>query len=401
MDIITRSDTHCQELHRIAYEQEKRHFVQLVATGLEIHREKMEYWRSQRQKAAALWRGRRNGQTSYGGSTNPAVAEDPPVSGLETKGGNGAAVPSPSEYRNVGVDCVRTYPDLSRHCLAAGHDLPLRLWYILRQHNSDVQGDGWLTERQVFDLSTGGQRQTKGWLKSGLGTFWHRHGNKYRLVGLGRLCGRLGVKLPKPCVAIPRGHLGKLQQFRAALYASWFVSYGDDGITISQATLGQLFNRSPRTLQRWAAMTGLDVTHNLATAPLPESKDDVTRRYKNGMPRYPKGTLQAMGWADDDTEKPNLVWFERVGDDLLLVWKMANTYSMAWQRGPKTTLQRNASKRASDLRAAEANVCKMYFAKGVKGGAVAKAIERQQGPVYLETGRQHPKTGEAMWLKQS
>jgi len=279
----------------------------------------------------------------------------------------------------------------------------------LRQHNSDSLGDGWLTEQQVFGLSIGNKRQTRAWLKRGLNVFWFRHGQRYRLAGLGAVVETLVVKLPKPCVGIPREHLDSLAQFRAALFASYFVHGGDDGITISQAALAELFGRTPRTLRRWAAMTPLSVSHNLVTAPIPKSKDDVLKRYKNGMTRYPNGTLAAMGWTDDDDKqqksRPNLVWFERYGDNLLLTWKMANTYCMAWSPGPKTTLQRRASRRAPALRGKGANV-KMYFDRDARGGAVAKAIQRNQGPVYLATGKKHQKalkTGEAMylWAKQA
>lgn len=383
-----------QELHDIAYQQEKHHFTQVVATGgSEHHREQLAFWQAQRQKAAALWTAQRDKPHDPDRAARPEPAP----------------TPEPEPKGNVGVDGIRTYPDLSQHCLAQRLDLPLRLWYILRQHNSDVKGDGWLTESEILDLSIGNnKRQTRAWLKRGQGVFWHRHGRRYRLAGLGAVVAELGVTLPKPCVPIPREHLEGLEKFRAALYASWFVYYGDDGITISQAALGELFGRSPRTLQRWAAVAGLGVSHNLAAAPLPESKEAATKRYKNGMPRYPAGTLAAMGWTDDGDHqqkgKPkkrlNLVWFER-GDngDLVLVWKMSNTYAMAWRPGPKTTLQKSASKRAPVLRATGANV-KMYFGKGARGGAVAKAIERDQGPVYLETGR-HNKTGDVLWSKQA
>ena len=370
-----------QALYQQALEQEQHHFCLMVA-GQDHHREKMLYWQEQRCKAAALWAGQRD-----------RVAQPRPE-------------PKPEVRANEGVECIRTYPDLSRHCIQAKLDLVLRLWYILRQHNSDVKGDGWFTEQQVFDLSVGNKRQTRTWLKRGLDVFWLRHGQKYRLAGLGTLVETLEVNLPKNCVPIPKAHLESLARFRAVLFCSWFVHGGDDGVTISQAALSHLFGRSPRTLRRWATMTDLTVIPNLVTAPIPKSKDDALERYANGKTRrYPNGTLQTMGWQDDDSQKeqkgrPNLVWFERYDDRLLLTWRMANTYSVAWTSGPRTTLQRNASKRAPDLRGTGANV-KMYFDKGAKGGAVARAIQRKQGPVYLTTGKKHTKTGDVLWSKQA
>jgi len=374
-----------QELYRIAYEQEKHHFVQLVATGQERHKELMLYWQKQRCLLAPLWMGRKGKKEQDDRAARPEPE------------------PKPEPKANEGVDCIRTYPDLSQCCLCERLDLPLRLWYLLRQHNSDIKGDGWFTESEVFDLSIGNKRQTRTWLKKGLTLFWFRYGGKYKLAGLGAVVEKLAVKLPKNCVDVPRKHLGSLRQFRAALFASWVVHSGDDGVTISQAALSELFGRSARTLRRWATMTDLTIIPNLAAAPIPKSKDEALERYANGMMRYPNGTLQAMGWQDDgkgEKGRPNLVWFERHGDDVLLTWKMANTYSMAWAPGPKTTLQRNASKRAPDLRGTGANV-KMYFDKDAKGGAVARAIQRKQGPVYLKTGKMHPKTGAMQWSKQA
>jgi len=229
-----------------------------------------------------------------------------------------------------------------------------------------------------------------------MGIFWTRdQQGRYFLAGLGTLVERLCVKLPKNCVPVPRRLLESLVKFRAALCVSWFADAGEEGRTISQAALSEIFGRTPRTLFTWAALGGLQVTHNLAVAPIPKTEDDLDR--------YPNGTLEAMGWEDlskdpkKRKDRPNAVWFERHGNHILLTWKMANTYCTAWTPGPKTTLQKHASKRAPSLRGVGANA-KMYYRKDAKGASVAKAIQRG-GPVYLETGKKHERTGNMLWSR--
>lgn len=274
------------------------------------------------------------------------------------------------------MDVVKTFPDLSAHCLKERLDLPLRLWYLLRQGCPD--GCGWLLDFEVFRLSCGNKRQTRAWLRQGEGVFWTRSGNRLFLAGLKSVAVALGVKPRKVPVLIEMADIENLARFRAALFASWFADAGDEGRVISQAALAEIFGRTDRTLRTWAKLAGLDVVRNLAQAPMPKPGDDLSN--------YPAGTLETLGWGktwlDDPHDKPNLVWFERCGDDLVLTWRMANTYVSTLARGRKTTLQKIAARHAPDPEAAGANI-KLYWRQGSDGRAVARALQKGD-VVYLE-----------------
>jgi len=278
---------------------------------------------------------------------------------------------------------------LSAYCLQKRLDLPYRLWLLLRPA---YKGRGWLDLSDILDLSIGNRRQTRAWLRAGEGTFWTKAGDRYYLAGLGSVSANLGVKPRKKPVAIPREAIEKLATFRATLFATWFADVGEKGREITQGTLSKIFGRTSRTLRTWAHLSGLEVRGNLAQAPIPEPGDDLEH--------YPTGTKEAMGWGkswlDDPHDKPNLVWFERQDDKLVLTWKIANTYAITTLAvGPKTTLQRKASRHALDSEAARAND-RMYFDKDADGRSLARAIQKG-GPVYLEMGVLHEKTGEGLW----
>lgn len=194
-------------------------------------------------------------------------------------------------------------------------------------------------------------------------------------------------------MAIPAEDIEDLARFRAALFASWFADAGAEGRVISQAALAEIFGRTDRTLRTWAKLAGLDVKRNLAYAPLPKPGDDLSK--------YPAGTLETLTggavktWLDDPNEKPNLVWFERHGDDLVLTWKIANTYISTLATEPKTALQKRAVRHAPGTKAAGAPA-KRYWRKENDGRAVTRALQRRD-VVCLETGKMHPRTGDCLW----
>lgn len=285
------------------------------------------------------------------------------------------------------MDTVKTYPDLSAHCLKERLDLPLRLWYLLRQSCPC----GWLLDLEVFRLSCGNKRQTRAWLRAGEGIFWTKAGNRLFLAGLKSVAVALGVKPRRAPVFIEMADIEDLARFRAALFASWFADAGEEGRVISQAALAEIFGRTDRTLRTWAKLAGLGVVHNLAQAPVPKPGDDLSK--------YPAGTVETLTggavktWFDDPRDRPNLVWFERRGDDLVLTWRMANTYISTLARGRRTTLQKIAARHAPDPMAAGANV-KLYWRQGSDGRAIARVLQRRD-VVCLEGDT--TKTGERLW----
>lgn len=332
----------------------------------------------------AFCAGRRSGPCSRSSNPDATLAHLPSDRGIQA-GAPGVATPPCTES-------VKTYPDLSAHCLKERLDLPLRLWYLLRQ----AGGRGWFLRSEVYKISCSNRRQTNTWLRAGIGTFWHWAGDRLYLHGLAKLCQSLAIKPRKRPVYIAQAEVENLAHFRAALFASWFADAGQRGRVITQAKLAEIFGRTDRTIRTWAksAGLGLDVVHNIALAPVPAPGDDLGR--------YPLGTLEALGWGkswlDNPGDKPNLVWFERHDDNLVLVWKMANTYISTLATGPKTTLQKQASRHAPDKEAAGAPGGKLYYRNHAEenGRAIARAMQRG-GALYLETGAVHPKSGAHLW----
>jgi hypothetical protein len=292
------------------------------------------------------------------------------------------------------LETIRTYPDLSAYCIRERLDLPYRLWLLLRPAHD---GRGWLTLDDIYHLSLGNRRQTRAWLKRGAGLFWTKDAQgRYWLAGLGALCVSLGVIPRQSPVDIALDSLESLQKFRATLFSTWFAGAGDDGRVISQAALSEVFGKTARTLYSYAQTSGLAVKPNMVLAPFPD---------QHNLDQYPLGTVQTLSWGrvktvEEETNKPNLVWVERHGDKLFLVWGMPNTYVSEMVIGPKTTLQRLAQRkagRALDSKAARANV-HLYWRKGKKRkpGAIAKALQREKR-AYFETSQAHPKTGAVLW----
>jgi hypothetical protein len=214
-----------------------------------------------------------------------------------------------------------------------------------------------MTIDDILDLSIGNERQTKTWLKAGMGTFWTFRNGRYFLAGLGALCASLGVIPYKSPVDIPRTALESLQTFRALLYSSWFTGAPK---TVSQKLLSQIFGRSIRTLWAWGEIAkeyGFSVRENIVWARLPKAdpRDDI-----DPFRRFPPGAAKAMG-IDDGDEAYNKAcitfwlecwkqfpyskgWTYEKGDRAVLVRQFANTYHSAMSNGPVTTLQRRARK---------------------------------------------------------
>lgn len=102
-----------------------------------------------------------------------------------------------------------------------------RVWYLLR--HLDEMGQGWLYMDDVRESLTNqssavrvfGWRRLRQILSEGDGVYWERKGDRIWLVGLGRLCHRLGVeRLAGSPTAVPFAHLlGGVQEVRAHFYA--------------------------------------------------------------------------------------------------------------------------------------------------------------------------------------
>jgi hypothetical protein len=322
------------DLYQHAYAQERHHFAQLVATGLETHREKMEYWRSQRHKLEAQWKAIDVPRTGRHKETRSQKSDDQDLNQRRPESQERANVPNapPCAERHLKV-----YPDLGAACLRERLDLPYRLWLLLRQEQPN--GRGWLTEDHVFSLSCGSRRETKRWLRAGLGMFWHWYEDRLHLHGLEAVSEALGVPPEKHAAHVPMAEIESLQGFRAVIYAAWFVK----PVTISQAKLSEIFGRKPKTLQRWAKLTGLEIGHNLAWTPLAD-EEDLQKKAASVKAKY--YWTEQLKWIPGKPHKRG----DKPDDIVGLFWIQPNTYRSPYQRAPKTRLQRHACQALSKLR---------------------------------------------------
>lgn len=295
---------------------------------------------------------------------------------------------------------LRTYPDLSARCLQERLDLPLRLWYLLRQHCPD--GRGWLHLTDVYHLSCGNRRQTRAWIRKGQGVFWHRRGDRLYLAGLGAVCEVLEVVVRKKPVGVAIEDLENLGRFRAALFATFFAQ---GPVTISQRRLSEIYGRTARTLYTWARVANVDIQHNLAWSPLPHDGDDLDH--------WPSGTLAAMGckiaeeeagstnnvWQEGWRELPRKGWRWQKGNKVVLCWQLPNTYKSDLVAGPRTRLQREAARRGrrapDDTAGANGGqFVKLFFGVG-QAGLAARALQSGGDVAFLAEGVEHH--GRALW----
>lgn len=239
---------------------------------------------------------------------------------------------------------VKTYPDLSAHCIKERLDLSLRLWYLCRQ----AAPRGWLPIEDVYHVSVGTQRETRRWLTNGEGVFWHIADDRLYLHGLGKVCVALGVKPVRSPVALSLSEIENLGRFRAALFASWLAGAPK---TVSQKLLGQIFGRKPKTIYRWCKLAGVKVQQNTVWSHIPSEE---------ALKTYPVGALSALGLSTVEEETAGekvTAWLEcwtawpykeswqyRKGRKVGLCWYFVNTYSVEVEREPKTRLQRQAAR---------------------------------------------------------
>lgn len=295
------------------------------------------------------------------------------------------------------METVKTYPDLSAHCIKEHLDLPLRLWYLARQNCPD--GRGWLWLKDVYTLSPGSKRQTTRWLDAGEGLFWEqvrdKDGDKVRLKGLDKVEVALGVLDCKEPVYIPFG--GSLKTWRSNLYTSFFA--GEDFTQISQEKLSKLFGRSARTLYEWSKNEHLEVRHNMSWT-----------EYDGDPDHYPAGILGALGieeetgeiknmWAEHWDDLPACAdrpdgkkWTYRRGDKRVICWTLPNGYRCGFDSGPRTTLQKRAKRKVRKTlnmgRGSLADFLKLFYEDP---NAAARALQEpdRPEPLYFKDGGIH------------
>ena len=211
---------------------------------------------------------------------------------------------------------IKIHPGLGRVVLL--HDLGLvyRVWLVLR--SADVNGSGVVgreTARQALQAhGLTARHLITARRQSGSEKWFTVFPNRIEYRSLESVCVDFGVEPGRP-VVVDAGVVGNLQEFRAVVYAAWFVKVDGDERTISRDTLTELFGVSHETQRRWERLAGIDVTANLGSCAVDEL-----------------GKAQAIIPVDNRLDGLDRLGrsyiFERVTDDgqVVLYWRTVNSY---------------------------------------------------------------------------
>jgi len=174
---------------------------------------------------------------------------------------------------------LKAYPELGRLIIRSGRAREYRIWLLLRQ--IDATGRGWLylddvslIVRDRLALSNDTLRRV---LAAGDGTFWTIQDGRIWLAGLLKLSEIFECRPGRPFL-MPNEAMGKLQTFKAFIYAGWICVQGttkskQGGITISRARCTDSWNVSRVTLSTWERISGISKRRNIAQLDLPLSPD--------------------------------------------------------------------------------------------------------------------------------
>ena len=157
---------------------------------------------------------------------------------------------------------LRSYTELNCFIIAAGLTGPYRLWLLCRSIDSDGCGVISLESLRAAMAAAGLSPRILSRVRQLPQTrhFLTFHPDRIEYRSLEGVCTALGV-VPGRSVFIPVSCLGRMEDFRAALYTAWIA--GQDEPHISREKLSGLFNVSAHTQRRWERLTGVHVTYNV------------------------------------------------------------------------------------------------------------------------------------------
>jgi hypothetical protein len=157
---------------------------------------------------------------------------------------------------------IKVYPDIAIGLLRNEQVAAGRLWLLLQA--ADVQGAGWLTEKEARRLFTHkrgplrfcGVRQLRNLLVRGDGLFWSRGNGRIWLRSAAKVAFALGVsRLQVRPVAVPVAVLRqKIGTVRAHLYATFHSGRSKTSRAnnpIARTTVAKLTQVQPRTQRRY------------------------------------------------------------------------------------------------------------------------------------------------------
>ena len=147
------------------------------------------------------------------------------------------------------MEYVNTFSEFNRLSIKDKFSTLLRVWYLLRHHNTkDNGGNGWVSRTDALYIlgRLYGENRPREILKSGEGFWWKVDGVGYKLFGIETIAKRIKNK-PGYRVKVPISAFeNKIQDFRAYAYATYFSHASSEynnnkGMPISRATLSDLF----------------------------------------------------------------------------------------------------------------------------------------------------------------
>ena len=165
------------------------------------------------------------------------------------------------------VNTVKVHPEIGRAAIALDLSLPFRMWTILRAIDGDGRGvvghDAAMRAWAFYGMDRWHVRRAiKAQAETGI-VFFEIHPTKVTYSSIKSVSLALDVTRAVAPVLISTAKLRKLGTFNAAVYAAWVRSVGgDDGLMMSRARLGDLWQRSDQQLRAWERSGGVRVEYN-------------------------------------------------------------------------------------------------------------------------------------------
>lgn len=157
--------------------------------------------------------------------------------------------------------------------MASGHETLFRLWTLCRGLTAD--GCGWLDRSDVLTALESIGLARSAWYRAindpAFDVYFTHDETSDRLFlhSLEFVC-RAYDCIPGRAVNVPLKRLGRMQAFRAAIYAAL---YDDKGRRVGRSTLADETGASASSQRRYEALEGLQTEHNYIYAPIDYTGD--------------------------------------------------------------------------------------------------------------------------------
>lgn len=168
----------------------------------------------------------------------------------------------------------------ARTLIRAGRAPELRLWLAMHHLARAAGGPGWVpydtpTIEYLAELTGCAAITCRQLVKKGGDGLWTRSGGIIRLAGQARVSTALSVDDFEDRCELPVGIFAAgLEEFCAAIFATWVSHRGDLGVRLVWDDLTALWGHSRGQLRRWIAASGVHRTDGRGYASYPEIDAD-------------------------------------------------------------------------------------------------------------------------------